>query len=331
MRLLLRHRYPLIILLLVLVAAAPFILVRLATAELASPPRRDLMDYHRVFLADPSGHGIRVDRFTARDGTPCLVVSPNGAPGERGRILRDQLAGRGIRLAPFGGIRGTLVLLHGRKGRKEDYLGIAERFCACGFRCVIPDLPAHGEHPGAFATYGVREESLPARVLDEAAARFGFSAQPAGLMGLSMGGSVAVHAASMPDAPWKALVVVASFDALKPIIRDDARRRLGETLGNLLAARVETNYQRQTGVALSSIRPIDRIPSIRMPTLVAHGTADRVAPPAGGRRLHDSLPAGVVRKRIEIPGAGHDNVLVTGFPIYAEMASWFADHLMANP
>jgi len=145
------------------------------------------------------------DRFPASDGTPCLIVTPSGNPGERGAKIRKQLAERGVTLPPFGKITGTLVLAHGRKGRKEDYLSIAERLCASGFRCVIPDLPAHGDHPATIATYGVREAGLPARVLDEASRKFAFDKQPAGLMGMSMGGSVAVHAAALTDAPWKAL------------------------------------------------------------------------------------------------------------------------------
>ena len=50
-------------------------------------------------------------------------------------------------------------------------------------------------------TYGVREAGLPARVLEDAAGRFGFDKQPCGLLGMSMGGSVAVHAAAQAEAP----------------------------------------------------------------------------------------------------------------------------------
>ena len=150
---------------------------------------------------------MRIEPFTASDGTPCLVVSPSGNLGERGEVIRKQLTERGLTLPPFGLVKGTLVLTHGRKGRKEDYLSIAERLCAVGFRCVIPDLPGHGDHPADIATYGVREAGLPVRVMNEASRKFGFDPQPAGLMGMSMGGSVAVHAVDQPGTPWKALVV----------------------------------------------------------------------------------------------------------------------------
>ncbi|RYD40465.1 MAG: hypothetical protein EOP85_14205, partial [Verrucomicrobiaceae bacterium] len=135
-----------------------------AGSEIASPPRRGLMDYHEEFLADAAARGVRIEKFTASDGTPCLVCTPlsDGTTGERGAKIRQQLTGRGINLPPAGTTSGTLVLLHGRKGRKEDYLPIAERLCASGFRCIIPDLPAHGEHPTGTVTYGVREAGIPA-------------------------------------------------------------------------------------------------------------------------------------------------------------------------
>ncbi|MEI6178389.1 MAG: hypothetical protein WCS43_15965, partial [Verrucomicrobiota bacterium] len=166
-------------LLLVLIVSGSFVFW--AGSEIASPPRRPLMDYHREFLTNQAGHGMHIDSFTAGDGTPCIVVTPAGEPGERGVIIRKQLAERGLSLPSFGQIIGTLVLTHGRKGRKEDYLPIAERLCAAGFRCVIPDLPGHGDHPANIATYGVREAGLPGRMLNETSQKFGFDPQPAGL------------------------------------------------------------------------------------------------------------------------------------------------------
>lgn len=293
-----------------------------AGSEIASPSRRSLRDYHREFLSNPTAHGIRIDRFSASDGTPCLVVTPAGNPGERGAKLRKQLAERGLALPSFGKITGTLVLTHGRKGRKEDYLPIAERLCAAGFRCLIPDLPAHGDHPAAIATYGVREAELPARILDEASRKFAFEKQPAGLMGMSMGGSVAVHAAGLTDAPWRALVVVSSFDSFPAVIEGQAVRHAGISLGPLWAEATGAVYRWKSGISINAIQPRLHAASIRIPTLIAHGTADRVVPMASGRRLFDSLSNTSAKQWLEIPGAGHDNVLITDFPIYADIAEW---------
>lgn len=295
-----------------------------AGSEIASPPRRELMDYHQEFLADPTARGVTLSRFTASDGTPCLVCTPlpDGTTGERGEKIRQQLTARSITLPPAGKTIGTIVLLHGRKGRKEDYLPIAERLCASGFRCIIPDLPAHGEHPTATVTYGVREVGLPSRVLAEAAEKFKFDPQPAGLLGMSMGGSVAVHSAALPDAPWKSLVVICSFDSFPKVIESQASLYIGTALGPLWATGTAAVYQHKTGLPLSAIQPRDHAASITIPTLVAHGTGDKVSSLACGRCLFEAFPATTPKKWIEIPDAGHDNVLVTAYPIYADIAEW---------
>jgi pimeloyl-ACP methyl ester carboxylesterase len=303
-----------------------------AGSQISSPSRRPLQDYHRKVLANPSAHGLQIESFTSRDGTPCLlcVPDPSGTLGKRGTLIRRQLAERGIPLPNAGRITGNLVLLHGRRGRKEDYLPIAERLCASGFRCIIPDLPAHGDHPATTATYGVRESGLSARILTEASQRFSFPKQPVGLIGMSMGGSVANHAAALPDAPWKALVIISSFDSFPGIIEGQANQYVGSTLGPLAANGIGSFYQWKTGLELEAIQPCRQTPSIHIPTLVAHGTADQTIPLTAGHRLFDSFPQNSQNKWVEIPGAGHDNVLITDFPIYAEIAAWMILHVTAR-
>lgn len=46
-----------------------------------------------------------------------------------------------------------------------------------------------------------------------------------------------------------------------------------------------------------------------------------------GRCLYESLPAGTLKKWVEIPGAAHDNVLITSYPIYADLAEWMLRHV----
>lgn len=315
------------IMLLLLATLIPTGMSLWAGSEIASPARRKLMDYHRGILDDPASCGIRIETFTASDRTPCLVVTPSGSPGKRGSILRKQLADQHIALAEFGTIKGTLVLVHGRKGRKEDYLPIAERFCSIGFRCVIPDLPAHGDHPGETATFGLREAAIPERVLREASVRFAYPAKPAGLLGLSMGGSVAMHAAGEANAPWQALVVIASFDSLASTIHSQACGHIGNTLGPLWANASGSVFQHKTGIPIRDIQPHRIANTVTIPTLIAHGTSDPVIPLASGRRLFNALPASTTKQWVEIPNADHDNVLVTDFPIYATMSEWMLRHV----
>ena len=322
------HRFLITSVILILITATG--LAFWAGLEIASPARRDLMDYHREYLTELVAHGLFVESFTASDGTPCLVCTPDssGNLGDRGKKIRQQLTERGIKLGPSGTVLGTLVLVHGRKGRKEDYLPIAERLCAAGFRCVIPDLPAHGDHPATLTTYGVREAGLPARVLHETAEHFAFDSQPAGLLGMSMGGSVSVHAASLPDAPWKALVVISSFDSFPKVIEGQASQYIGSTLGPLWVSGTDLVYHWKSGIHLAEIQPHRHAATITIPTLIAHGTEDQVSSIRFGRSLLDSLPAGTPKKWIKVPGAGHDNVLITAYPIYADIAEWMLRNMV---
>lgn len=313
--------------LITLVAGLPVALVLWAGDQLASPSRRALMDYHHEYLSDPGAHGIRIDSFTASDGTPCLVCTPSGIPGNRGTLIRQQLAGRGLVLPSFGTVTGNLVLLHGRKGRKEDYLPIAERLCAAGFRCILPDLPAHGDHPAKNITYGVHEATLPHLVLKEASRHFAFEKQPCGLLGMSMGGSVAVHAAALPDAPWRSLAVIASFDSLLPAIEGQASLRVGTTLAPLWVGAAGRVYEHETGLPLNAVQPRLHASHIHIPTLVAHGTKDTVTLISSGKKLYDSFPVSIEKQWLEIPDAGHDNVLITDFPVYATIAEWLIRHV----
>lgn len=300
-----------------------------AGGELASPPRRALQDYHREFLADPLSHGVTVKTFTISDGTPCLLVepSPDGVLGSRGQRLREQFSSENIPLPAPGKIIGSLVLIHGRKGRKEDYLLIAERLCAAGFRCLLPDMPAHGDHPSPHATFGIRESPIPAQVLKESSKKFHFADQPVGLLGMSMGGAISMRAAALPDQPWKALVIISSFDRLVTAIEKNVSDRVGESLGHLWTLAAGWVYTWKTEVPLFEIRSDLAAAQIEIPTLIAHGTADSVIPQESGQRLFAALPADIEKQWVDVPGADHDNVLITDFPIYATIARWMRQHV----
>lgn len=301
----------------------------LAADQLAHPPRRPLQDYHHEFLSSPALHGVALKSFTCADGTPCLVCEPNpqGAFGKRGQVIREQLMLKGLTLPAPGSVVGNLVLVHGRRGRKEDYLLVAERFCAVGFRCILLDLPAHGDHPGTTACYGVRESHLPALALHEAAAKFGFNPQPAGIMGLSMGAAVSIRSAVEKDAPWRAAVLVATFDSLDHVVRHQTSGWVGEWLGSVWSHMTGWFYQRKAHVEISAANSLALVPQLKCPVLVAHGTSDRVIPIECGHRLYGALSPSIEKRWVEIPGADHDNVLITDFPIYAEMAEWMLRHV----
>lgn len=300
-----------------------------AGSELAHPGRRPLQDYHTEYITHPTEHGMVIKKFTLQDGTPCLLCEPipDGQLGKRGQVIREQFAQKQIPLKPVGEILATLVLNHGRKGRKEDYLPIAERLCAVGFRCLMGDMLAHGESPHPHVFYGVKEADLPARLLNEAAQQFGFPPQPAGLLGMSMGGSVAMHATGEAKAPWKALVIISSYHAFLPAMELQASRLAGGFLGKPWALTAAQVYQWKTGMPLNEVRPEDYAAKLTIPTLILHGTDDRIVPLESGKKLYQALPANIEKQWVEIPSADHHNVLITEYPVYATVAEWMLKYV----
>ena len=113
---------------LVLISTGFVALCWFAASRLICPSRRTLQDYHQEILANSRAHGMQIRSFTIDagewQGTPCLVCEPSAQPGtaEKGNKLRVELTATHLDLKPWGEIIGTLVLLHGHTGRKEDHL-----------------------------------------------------------------------------------------------------------------------------------------------------------------------------------------------------------------
>ena len=308
-------------------------LVWWCASEIANPGRRPVGESHAAYFDGSAGAGFKVTKFVSEDGMPCLICTPQPTEdfSKRASTIRGQIHEMGIEVDQAGEIAGTLVILHGRSGMKENYLAVAERFCAVGFRCVIPDLPGHGANPEKYATYGVKEARM---VLDgylEAADEFGFSDEPCAIWGQSMGGSVAVHTVALPDSPFRTMVVVASFDRLETVIRSQTMDLFGSSFGAAVRAPSDVVFGWKTGVRISEINPIEKAPGIRVPTLIVHGDSDRSVPTAAGKKLYASLPESIAKKWLTVPGAGHNNVLITDFPLYASMAGWLLEHISPQP
>lgn len=293
--------------------------------QLAHPPFREIGERQRQEFADPASIGLRVQSARTVSGIPYLFVTPDpvvGA-GERGAKLRAELAAMGKYVPAYGFTDATMVLLHGRTGGKDRMLGVAERFAAAGFRCLIPDLPGHGELSNRGCGYGAGEgeDSLAQAVFDDALARFAFpDRQPRLLWGLSMGGSYAVHAAANDPDAWAGLVVIASFAKLDEVVTPSLKRWTGP--GLKISRRVAGWAAKEWGgIEPWKVRPGVVAQRVGTPAFVLHGDEDPFVSITQGHRLFESL-ASLDKRWLEVKGANHWTVLVTPQPVYAEMARW---------
>jgi len=71
----------------------------------------------------------------------------------------------------------------------------------------------------------------------------------------------------------------------------------------------------------TSMDSLSRIPRVRCPILVIHGTADELVPFAFGRRLYEAAPPGAVFH--EIPGGRHNETFQQGGPALLEALRLF--------
>jgi pimeloyl-ACP methyl ester carboxylesterase len=298
--------------------------------HLVSPKRRGLQDYHREILARPDAYGLKIVAFTGPGKTPCLLVSPAPNPGEakKSRILREELTRRGMTLPEWGAQEGTVVLLHGHGGRKEDHLPICERFCAAGFRCIVLDLPGQGEHPALYGTFGLREAPLVEKLLDDASSRFAFPPSPTFLFGVSQGGAVALQTAARNPEKWTAVTSIATFSSLdRPVLRS-AQEMTPSCLHfccPAAAMSVSCGARMRAGFWPANIRPAVAAARLTMPVMIGHGGLDPYIGIDQAREIFAALPAPVKRFRV-VEGADHNHVLSMGsHALYADVCEFFRE------
>lgn len=279
----------------------------------------------------PGDSGFRLQRFpvTTADHLriEALLLEPTATAGttKRGQPMVAALKEQGLDLPP-GKVRGTVVLLHGFNGRKENMLPFAERFCAAGFRCVLFDSRGHGDSGGRYATFGSREADDLQRVIAAArplAGTAGFG--PLGMLGYSMGGAVALQA--QPHLPEvKALASIAAFADFRDIITIQAGRRW-QGLGGPLVPLVRGQTRWRAGFDPWDIRPVEAGPHLTCPVFLAHGAEDALVPVSQVHRLATAAGANLRQLKV-VPGGTHGGVFMAGGDaLWADLVVFFASEM----
>ena len=222
------------------------------------------------------------------------------------------------RWIPDGPLRAHVVLLHGFGDHSSRYGYAVERLNGAGMAVHAYDQRGHGKSPGRRA-YVERFELLLEDLDDYLAhARPRFGSLPWFVMGHSMGGMVLARYAETrrldarglvfsspflgmnPDVPPVLLKLASLLSVIAPwlpvgqvdntgLSRDPEAVRAADndplTFHGKVAARTGAEFHR-------TIQLCDReYNRIQTPSLVFHGTQDRVVPPAGSQKLHDGLGA----------------------------------------
>lgn len=291
-----------------------------------SPPRRSIEDWHRKILEAPAVHGMEVSQQTDAKGTPYMICEPSSVPqGEKSMTLRQELQQRGVAIAPWGTIRGTILLLHGHKGCKEDHLPICERFCAAGFRCLCIDLPGHGQNPASYATFGLTEVSMLQNLWSEFLTLHPQAQGPLFLFGVSQGGAIALQSAANPNWHIQAVASVCAFTSLtQPIDASaDYLPSMIRDLKPLTTRACAMGIYCRSGFFPDQISPLQSAKHISCPVFLCHGTNDGFIPMQSVEKLYQAVPHSHKTMKM-IEGAKHGNVLSVGSTtLYADICEFF--------
>ncbi|MEO0416345.1 MAG: alpha/beta fold hydrolase, partial [Verrucomicrobiota bacterium] len=297
------------------------------------PKRRELEQRHLDVLNSPSTFGIELESFTAKmdDGVGLkgYLVTRSANMGEAART-REML----VRLENYGiessaEPRGTVILLHGRGGLKDNMLTIAQRFVAADFRCIVYDARAHGESGGKHSTFGSKETGDASQVLDHVSSLLeerGEELGPVMGFGLSLGAANLVR--WMPDEErLVAGVVVAPFADLTEVVVHAGKRDFVSWLPAALPKLVAQIAGMRGGYRAKEICPELAAKSVQQPGFIVHGDLDQVIPLDHGKRVYDALPH--QNKRWEVVEGGyHGDVLATGgADLYYSMIQFYLEHL----
>jgi uncharacterized protein len=191
---------------------------------------------------------------------------------------------------PAGRPRGGVVVLHGAGSCKESHHDYARALTAAGLAAVVFDQRGHGDSDGPMDGRVLDDVLAMAEVLRSAA---GVPALPLALRGSSMGGYLALLAASRIDARAVVAICPASGEGLRRGVRAGAFQfdADAEQLDGFLA-----DHDLEQAVA-----------ALELPVLLLHAAGDEQVPVEHSRELATQLRSPQSRL-IVVPGGHHRSI-----------------------
>lgn len=213
--------------------------------------------------------------------------------------------------------RPVVIFLHGNGGNRGHRLRDVEMLARNGADVVLFDYRGYAENAGSPSEAGLAEDARA--IWSFVTETLHIPPEQIVLYGESLGGGVAVKIAaelSREGAPPGGLILRSSFSSM-----DAAAAGHYPWLPVRLVL-----YDRYDSVGV--------IDEVTCPILVLHGDADRVVPLELGRRLFAAAPdhsaAGIPKQFVLLPGAGHNDVLLTAEAEMSEAIAQFLDEVSAD-
>lgn len=217
---------------------------------------------------------------------------------------------------------GVVLLLHGLRSDRRQMLGRAAFLQRLGYSLLLIDLPGHGESPGEHLSFGAKESEGVRAALAWLAREL--PAERVGVIGVSLGAASLVLARGPRPAP-AAVVLESMYPAIEEAVADRLRLHLGDWAAPL-APLLLWQLPLRLGVSAEQLRPIERLPELGAPLLLATGSMDRHTPLAAAVRLFAA--AHEPKELWVLEGAGHVDLHRFNPRAYeTKVAAFLARHL----
>ena len=205
----------------------------------------------------------------------------------------------------------SIIYLHGITDSKVSGLNYARLLIKYCRRIFLVDMRKHGDSEGVYCTYGYHEKNDVVTLIDKIKAEH--PKTDIMLLGVSMGGAIAIQTAAI-DKRVNRIIAVAPFFDLFSIALDHQARKIGirsKVLLRLVLKRAEHIAKFYS----SEVSPGREIKKIDVPILIVHGESD-----SSVKREYQEKLKGLNEnaRLLIIPGAGHVDVLEKGGSGYLE-------------
>lgn len=180
------------------------------------------------------------------------------------------------------------VYFHGNGGNVHQRVAVLKKLASLGTSVLAISYRGYPLSTGVPSEKGLIIDAKTA--ISHANTVLGYSNDNIVLIGRSLGSSVATFAAS--DSSFHGLILISPFTNARDLY--DAQSSFKKLL-----LKNEDNF------IDSSFRNSEIIPSVISPTLVIHGTDDRLIPYELGEKLYSNLKSR--KKLLTLKGAGHNN------------------------
>lgn len=200
----------------------------------------------------------------------------------------------------------TVILVHGLNSNRGAMLDQAAVLVKHGYGVLLFDLRGHGESGGWRTKWGATETADIAGAITFLHNQPDVDEKQIAVLGYSMGGAVAIRAATkLPGI--QALIVEGTYTSLL----DNPQRVVVSftRLPDYTAPLALWLAEQWAGVEMENLQPVDMVSAVSCPILFIHGTADYTIPAHNSQQLYAA--ANDPKQLLLIPGAGHTNLFAT--------------------